>query len=70
MKNNYKDKILIYLLQNNESSTGKFNPYELSKELNIPLKDVVATINELQKENLITIQCPECNAKASMELKK
>ena len=66
----YKDKILIWFLQNNEGSTGKFNPWAISEELDISLEDVVATINELQKDNLITICCPECGNKASIEYKK
>jgi len=69
MENDYKDKILIWFLQNNESSIGKFNPYKISKDLNIPLKDVIVTINELQKKNLITIQCPCCGEKAELGIK-
>lgn len=70
MENNYKDKIIIWFLQNNESSTGKFNPYKISEDLDISLKDVVDTINQLQKENLINIQCPCCGEKAELGIKK
>lgn len=67
--NDYEDKILIWFLQNNESSIGKFNPWIISKELDIPVKNVITTINQLQKKNLITIQCPICREKALLELK-
>ena len=63
MKNNYKDRILLYLIQNTKNSKGKFNIREISKYLDIPFKDVVTVINELQKKNLINIQCPKYSNK-------
>ena len=39
--------VIAWFLQNKESSTGKFSPYKISEDLDIPLKEVVNVINQL-----------------------